>query len=179
MTTPPPDDADESQSEGTGALGSDLIIPGIASALAIYYLISTADLAWEARATGVSIAVILLSLCVLLLFRSFAFVIEGLLPLGFGALFEASRFNLQRVALLSLAALFVATIQWVGTTLGIFVLLILMMLVMGVRSLKLILSIATASAATVYLLFIYLLNSRMPRGYLESLLGQILPPLGG
>jgi hypothetical protein len=178
-TPTPTGGANDTEREEPSALGADLIIPGTASALAVYYLVSTADLAWEARATGTTIAMILLALSALLLFRSFGLAIAGRIRLGFGDLFEASSFNAQRVALIVLAALFVAAIHWAGTTLGIFVLLILMMLVTGVRSPRQIVLIATASAMTVYLLFIYLLNSRMPRGYLEGLLGQILPPLGG
>lgn len=161
------------------ALAADLIIPGLASALAAYYLISTTELAWEARATGTTIAIVLLALCAVFALRTFKRIAGGAGRLSFGDLFADTVFNRQRVALIALAVLFVATIPWVGTTLGVFLLLIAMMFVMGVRDPKRLLLIAGISAATIYLLFIFLLNSRMPRGTVEALLARILPPLGG
>lgn len=161
------------------ALARDLIIPAIGSGLAIYYLASTGDLAWEARATGTTIAVVLLGLCLAHALRIAIKVLRHQGTLGFGDLFANSLFNRQRVALIVLLVVFVATIRWVGTTLGLFVLLTATMLVMGVRDLRHLLGVAFVSAATVYVLFIYLLNSRMPRGIVEALLSTILPPLGG
>jgi hypothetical protein len=161
------------------ALAADLIIPALGSGLAIYFLASTTELAWEARATGSVIAWSLLALCALFLLRSLSRLAVGKGRMTFGDLFSGTLFNRQRVALILLCLAFVATIRWVGTTLGIFLLLLATMYVMGVREPRRLFTIASLSAATVYLLFIFLLNSRMPRGYLEQVLARVLPPLGG
>ncbi len=82
-------------------------------------------------------------------------------------------FNRQRLGLLVLAILFIATIQWVGTTLGLFLLLVASMLVMGVRSPRVVFGVALLTAAVVYLLLIYLLGSRLPHGVIENVLSAI------
>ena len=48
------------------------------------------------------------------------------------------------------------------------------MIVMGVRSIRAILAVATGTAAVVYVLLIYLLNSRLPQGPIENLIASIL-----
>lgn len=160
------------------ALAPDLIIPALASALAVYYLMSTGDLAWEARATGSTIAWILLAMCAALFIRTALRLARGAGTLTFGNLFALDEYNRTRVALVALLVLFIATIPWLGTTLGLFCLLVASLWVTGVRAPKQILGISLSAAAVVYILFVFLLNSRMPRGVLEDALGRILPPLG-
>jgi hypothetical protein len=101
-------------------------------------------------------------------------IAHGYGTFGLGDLVEASTFNLQRFGLVALVAVFVATLQWVGTTLGLFLLLIGSMLVMGVRSVRTLLAVAGVTTAVVYLLLIYLLNSRLPRGSVETLLASLM-----
>ena len=50
---------------GREPLAADFIIPLIACGLAIYYLATTTDLVWEARAAGVFVGVPLIAMCVL------------------------------------------------------------------------------------------------------------------
>lgn len=173
--TPEPDDPANMPPE---ALAADLIIPALGCGLALYYIISTADLAWEARATGTFIALLLLTLCALLFGRTGLRAARGTGTFSFGDLFEDSGFNRQRVALIGLLVVFILTIQWLGTTLGLFLLLLASLRVMGVTSLKQLIGIAFCSAAVVYFLFIFLLNSRMPRGVIENALATVLPSLG-
>jgi hypothetical protein len=45
-------------------LGADFIIPVMACILAGYYLTTTTDLVWEARAAGVAVGVPLIAMCV-------------------------------------------------------------------------------------------------------------------
>ncbi len=165
--------------EAPEPLGLDLIIPGLGSALAVYFLVSTSDLAWEARATGSTIGFILLVLCSMHLVRSVLRYRRGKGNFGFGEFFADTAYNRQRLILLVLLSLFVATIKWLGVTLGLFLLMFAAMLVMGVREPKKLFGIAFATAATVYVAFIHLLNSRLPKGWLENLMATVLPPLGG
>lgn len=173
--------ADDSTSaeDGQTALAADLIIPGLGCALAGYFLAETRDLVWEARATGSSIAVVLLALCGLHLIRVVRARLTSQGRFTFGDLFMNEPFNRQRLALLVALLVFIATIGWLGTTLGLFLLLIATMLVMDVREPRRLLGVAFASAATVYLLFILLLDSRMPRGALEHALAKLWPAIGG
>jgi hypothetical protein len=160
-------------------LAADLIIPVLGCGLSAYYIISTAQLAWEARATGTTIAGLLLALCALLFARTGLKLMRGGMgQFTFGDLFESSIYNRQRMALVALLIVFILTIQWLGTTLGLLLLMLASLWVMGVTSSKQLIGISVTSAAVVYLLFIFLLNSRMPRGIIENSLATILPPLG-
>jgi hypothetical protein len=80
----------------------------------------------------------------------------------------------QRLGLVALVAAFIASIQWIGTTLGLFLLLIGCMLLTGVRSVRALVVVAATTSLIVYVLLIYLLNSRLPQGPVERLLGSVL-----
>ncbi len=157
------------------ALGADLIIPALAAGLTIYFLVNTAGLVWEARANGTVIGAALLILVAAQLVRVVLAVRGGRASLGLGSLAERSTVQAQRLGLLAVLALFVATIPWVGTTLGVFLTMLASMRILGVRDLRALLGISLAVAGSVYLLFIVLLQSRLPVGPIETLLGSLLP----
>ena len=150
------------------ALGADLVIPLIGSSLAIYYLLQTAELDWEAKSAGLFVGTVLLALCAIQLVRTMVAVIRGQGSLGLGELIANTRHNRQRLALLLLVALFIATITWTGTTLGLFLLLIASMWVMGVREPGKLIGVAFCTSAVVYIMLIYLLDTRLPRGIVEK-----------
>jgi hypothetical protein len=156
------------------ALGADLIIPLLGSSLAIYYLVSTAELDWEARSAGLFVGSVLLTLCAIQLVRILGAAVTGRGTLGLGGLLSNTLHNRRRLALIGLVALFIATISWAGTTLGLWLLLIASMLVMGVRSPIRLLAVATTASAVVYVLLILILNTRLPRGILEKLIAGAL-----
>ena len=166
----------ENQDNGTerAALGADLIIPAIGSGLAIYYLLSTAELDWEARSAGLFVGTVLLSLCAIQLVRSFAALVKGRASLGFGGLFANTLHNRQRLGLATLVALFIGTIGWTGTTLGLFLLLVGSLLVMGVREPMKLFLVAFCTSAVVYTMLIYLLDTRLPRGVIEKAIAAAL-----
>jgi len=159
----------ESAPAARPALGGDLIIPVLACGLAAYYFGSTVELVWEAKATGIFVGVILVALCVAQFFRMGRQVATGAGSLGLGDLVARTEFNKQRFGLLALVALFVVTLPWVGTTLGLFLLLVAGMWLLGVRSVRALIGVAAVTAATVHLLLITLLNSRLPQGVLQTL----------
>jgi hypothetical protein len=148
------------------ALGADLIIPLVGCSLTLYYLLSTTDLVWEARATGTVIGLMLLALCAAQFVKIGLGVAAGRATLGFGDLFRNDAFNRQRLGLLAMVAVYVATIYWVGATIGLFFLLIGCMWLLGVRNWKQLISIALISALFVHLTLITLLDSRLPRGFI-------------
>jgi hypothetical protein len=157
-------------------LGGDVIIPALGCGLTVYYFVSTGDLVFEAKATGLVIGVVLIAFCAGLFARLLVQLAAGRGSLGLGELVANHPFNRQRLALAVLAVLFVATIHWVGTTLGLFLLLVGSMWTMGVRRLRTLLAVATVTAAVVHLLLISLLGSRLPLGLLQYLVSA--PPSG-
>jgi hypothetical protein len=159
----------ESAPAARPALGADLIIPVLACGLAAYYFGSTVELVWEAKATGIFVGAILVALCVTQFVRIGRQVATGNAGLGLGELAARTKFNTQRFGLIALVALFVVTLPWVGTTLGLFILLVAGMWLLGVRSMRALIGVAAVTAAIVHVLLITLLNSRLPRGVLQIL----------
>lgn len=154
-------------------LGADFIIPVLACGLAIYYLATTTDLVWEARAAGVFVGVPLLAMCAFHFARTGYRIAQGKGTLGTGDLFANTPFNRQRLALAVLIALFVAAIPFIGTSLGLFLVLVASMWVLGVRRVRTLVLVAGVTSATVYLLLIQLVSSRLPQGPVEWLIGWI------
>jgi hypothetical protein len=162
--------ADPDAGRGTApALGAYFIIPALACALTVYFLVSTRDLIWEARSTGTFIGVILLGLCIAQFIRLGLKVSRGEATLGLGELAENTYYNRLRLALLILTVAFIALLPVIGTTLGLFLVLIAMIRLMGVRSWRVLVTVAFITAATVHGLLIYLLGSQLPQGFLKPL----------
>lgn len=153
-----------------GPLGADFIIPVLAVALIVYYSATTVGLGWEAKVTGIVIGAVLAPLCAVHMVRMVLAIARGEGTFGFGDLISSTPFNRQRLGLVVLVTTFIATLAWAGTTLGLFLLLISCMLLMGVRSIRALVAVALTTTAVVYLLLIFLLNSRLPRGPVEELL---------
>jgi hypothetical protein len=152
------------------ALGADCIIPALACALTVYYLVSTVDLVWEAKATGIVIGLVLLALCVAQFVRLGLRIVAGDGSLRLGELIKDDVFNRQRLGLTAMVGLFVVSIHWVGTTLGLFLLLVGCMRLLGVTSIRTLVGVATVTAAVVHLALITLLDSKLPRGVLMNLI---------
>jgi hypothetical protein len=166
------DKSSEHASDGAGRepLGGDLIIPVLATGLTLYYLVTTAELVWEAKATGLFVGVVLLALCAVQFLRLGRRIVSRRGSLSLGDLIVDDINNKRRLGLLVLVSLFIATVGWLGATLGLFLLLIGCMRVMGVRDTRTLVAVALTTSAVVYLLLIVLLNTRLPRGALEKLL---------
>lgn len=151
------------------ALGAYLIIPVLASSLTIYYVISTLDLVWEAKATGLFIGSILLALCAIQFARFGIQFFRGEASFGLGELAADTTFNRQRLLLLLLILAFIVTLHWVGTTLGLFIVLIACMWVLGVRKPHILIGVALTTALVVHVLLIRLVGSQLPQGILKNL----------
>lgn len=164
----------QTSNEARPALGADLIIPLIGSGLAIYYLVSTTEMDLEAKSAGLFVGTVLLVLCAVQFLRLLTAAFTGRGSFGFGELLADTRHNRQRLGLALLVALFIATIGWTGTSLGLFLLLVCSMLVMGVREPVKLIGVAFTTSAVVYLLLIYLLNTRLPHGVVEKAIASAL-----
>ncbi len=156
------------------ALGADLIIPLLAGGLTIYFLAGTAGLVWEARANGTVIGTVLLILVAVQVFKVGRQLRAGRGTLGLGGLVERSPVQVQRLGLFAALTLFIVTVPWVGTTLGLFLTMLAGMRILGVRDPRYLAGVSFAVAATVYVLFMVLLQSRLPSGPVEAVLGWLL-----
>ena len=165
---------DESQRADTREpLAADFIIPLMACGLAGYYLATTTDLVWEARAAGVAVGVPLIAMSVLHMGRTIYRIIQGSGSFSTGEMFADTPFNRQRLALVVLVSLFIIALPWTGTTLGLFLLLVAGMWTLGVTSIRQLVGIAAATAAVVYVMLIYLVSSRLPQGPVEWLIASV------
>jgi hypothetical protein len=159
----------ERESKG---LGADLVIPALALAFAIYFFVSTAGLAWEAKANGVFIGAALIVLVVLQVARIVLRVARGEGSLDFDPLWRPSELVWKRIGLVAVTALFIATLPWLGLTLGLWLGMLAQLWAIGVRRWRILVAIPTVTATCVYLLFIALLDSGFPHGPIELLLSR-------
>ncbi len=166
QSTPPP-------SEGKEPLGADLVIPVLAVAFTAYFFVSVAELTWEAKANAVIIGSVLLALVAVFAVRAAWRVAAGGADFSFQPLVEPRQMLRPRALIVGLTALFIVLIPWLGLTLGLFLLVAALMLVLGAVSWRTIALTSGTVAVIAYLLFIALLNSRLPRGPIEKLLAGL------
>jgi ABC-type sugar transport system permease subunit len=152
------------------ALGADLIIPGLALAFTTYFLVTTLDLTWEAKANGVVVGVALYILIAAQLIRIGRRVASGQATLGLGELARFDTPQKQRVALVVITALFILTLPWVGVSIGLFLTMLASMWVLGERSWRVLIGLSVLTSATVYLLFVIFLQTKLPTGPIEALI---------
>jgi hypothetical protein len=156
------------KSQAKPAIGGDLIIPVLAVAFTTYYLLSTANLTWEAKANGVVIGIMLYALIAMQAVRIAMKVARGQATLGFGELVEFSKAQWQRIGIVAILIVFIAAIGVLGTSLSLFLTVFALMWVLDERRWSNLLGISFATTATVYLLFIVFLGTRLPRGPVEN-----------
>lgn len=152
------------------ALGADLAIPALALGFAAYFFVSIAELAWEAKAVGVLVGVVLVCLVIVQLARMARQLARGEGDLSAGPLWRPADVTGKRLGMVGVAAAFIATLPWLGLTLGLFTGMLAALLVMGVRRRSTLLLLPLAIAAAAYLLFIVVLQSEFPHGPVEKLL---------
>ena len=154
-------------------MGADLVIPLLALAFAAYFFTSIAGLAWEAKANGVIIGTVLVMLVVAQLIRIGAAIARGEGGFGLEPLFEPREVLGKRLGMVAVTIAFIATIQWLGLTLGLLLGMLASLWLMGVRRPALLAGISISVAASAYLLFIAALNSNFPHGPIERLLAGL------
>ena len=150
-------------------LGADLVIPALALGFALYFFVSIADLAWEAKANGVIIGSILVLLIAAQVFRIALQMAKRKADLGFSPLWEPRDALGKRVGMVLITIAFIATLNWLGLTLGLLLALFAALWIMGARG-KTLAIVPLAVALAAYLLFVALLHSDIPHGPIERLL---------
>ena len=150
-------------------LGADLVIPALALAFAAYFFVSIADLAWEAKANGTVIGGILVVLVLIQLARIGLRLYRRTGTLRFAPLLAPRDALVKRVGLVVITIAFIATLQWLGLTLGLLLALFASLWLMGARGKALYIT-PLVVAALAYLLFVALLQTDIPHGPIERLL---------
>jgi hypothetical protein len=117
---------------------------------------------------------VLLALIALHLARVARRVANGEATLAVGPLVEPRPLMPTRLLVLAFTGIFIIALPWLGLTLGLFALVTLMMRLLHAGSWTKIVVTAAIVSAVAYLLFIALLNSRMPHGPVEKLLAQLI-----
>jgi len=156
------------------AIGSELLLPAMAVGLAIYFLVDVNGLVWEARANATVIAYVLLGLIAIQLVQMALRLRSGEATLGLGPLIEPPRLLPLRFMVLAVTGTFIVVLPWLGLTLGLFLLVATLMCLLRAGSWTRIVTTAAVVSIASYLLFIALLNSRLPRGPIEKLLAGLL-----
>jgi hypothetical protein len=151
-------------------LGADLVIPALALGFAAYFFYDIAGLAWEAKANGVLIGVILVFLIALQLARMARQLARGEGDLRADPLWQPPDVTRKRLGMVALSAAFIVSLPWLGLTLALWLAMLLALLIMGVRRRATLVWLPLALAAAVFLLFIVVLESDFPHGPIEKLL---------
>jgi hypothetical protein len=153
--------------------GGDLVIPLLAGSFAVYYISTVWDLPWEAKANGLVLGSLLVLLVLVSVFGTLHSLYRGTASLSLRRLIEPIQFQSKRLGLVALMIAFIAVMPYLGFTLTLFTFLVLAMLLLGVRSVRRLLSVAAIAALVGYLMFIVLLDTPFPHGPVEALLGKI------
>lgn len=149
------------------ALAADLVIPVLALAFTLYFLHSVRELDWEAKANGVIIGTILLTLVGVQAVRLVLATARGNADRGFAPLLSPREVLPKRLGMLAVTIIFVAAVPYLGLALGLFAALLAALLVMGVRGAKRVFAVALGVAVVASLLFTVALDSGLPKGPVE------------
>jgi hypothetical protein len=150
------------------SLGADMVIPALALGFAAYFFVSIADLAWEAKANGVIIGTALVLLIVVQLFRIVTQLMRRQGSVGMDSLWQPREVLTKRLGMVAVTVAFIATLNWLGLTLGLLLAMGAALWMTGVRG-KALLVLPLAVATAAYLLFVVLLQSDISHGPIERL----------
>ena len=154
--------------------GADLVIPALAVAFTVYFLVSTSAMEWEAKANGVFVGWLLIALAAVQAVRMGIGYARGRGDFSFAPLVAPRDAMKKRLGMMAITILFVAAVPWLGVGLGLFLALAAGFTVMGVKGWKRILAVSLAMALTCSLLFNVALDTGLPRGPVENLIRHFL-----
>jgi hypothetical protein len=154
--------------------GIDWILPAIAVAFATYYLISINSLRWEAKVSGLLVALIVAVLVTAFAIKTVIGLTKGKLRVEFSGLSESRDGAIRQLILVGLIVGFIALIQTIGFTLSVFIFLSANLIF--VASLPVVRALALSAVISLcgYLLFIVALQTDFPVGPFEQLLAPLV-----
>lgn len=156
------------------ALGAELVLPVMALGFTLYFLYSVSGLEWEAKANGVTIGTALLVLLAVQAVRLGLAASRRELDVGVGPLIRPREALPKRLGMLAVTIVFVAAVPWLGLALGLFGALAAGLVVMGVRSAKVVVAVAFSISLAASLLFTVALDSSLPKGPVEKLVTRLV-----
>jgi len=160
--------------EKRSAAGAELLIPMLALGLTTYFLYSVAGVEWQAKANGVIVGSLLLLLIAVQVVRVGMALAAGRAERGFGAILLPREATPKRLGMLAITIVFVALVPYLGLALGLFVALSAAFYLMGIRGVPRVLAVALAVSIASSLLFTVALDSGLPKGPVENLIGRLV-----
>lgn len=147
----------------------DLIIPVMALAFAIYYLTTITEVPWIAQASAVVVSGLLLLAILAFAVRTMVRIKAGSEAISLGGLQVERQVTLKRIGLLVLAVGYVWFIEDLGFTISTVVFLFLaIVLLSSVANWRNAALIATSCALIGYFVFIFIFETRFPKGPVET-----------
>ena len=153
----------------------DLIIPVLALLFSIYYLTTITEVPWISQASAVTVSGLLLLTILAYALRTLYRVRRGEECLRLPRPGATAGTQIKRIILLLLAIAYVYFIGVLGFTLTTFVFVATtVVLLSSPGNWKNALKVAGACAVTGYIVFIYLFQTRFPKGAIETYLDRVL-----
>lgn len=159
-------------------VGQELAIPALAVGFTAYYFWTVRELAWEAKANGVVVGVVLLGLVALLVARLALRAARGRASLRVSLGGADPRADRDRLALLAIAVAFLVALPYLGTTLALAALLFAAMWLLGARHGPTLIGASVLAPLAVWATLILGLGTRFPAGPFEHAMAALLG-LGG
>lgn len=154
--------------------GIDWILPAIAVAFATYYLISINSLRWEAKVSGLLVALIVAVLVTAFAIKTVIGLTKGKLRVEFSGLSESRDGAIRQLILVGLIVGFIALIQTIGFTLSVFIFLSANLIFVAALPVVRALALSAVISLCGYLLFIVALQTDFPVGPFEQLLAPLV-----
>jgi hypothetical protein len=165
------------QGSGPTPVGQELIIPAMAVGFTAYYFWTVEELAWEAKANGIVIGLVLLVLVALLVGRIAWRVKHGQASLGV-TLGGDRETNRLRLGLLAITVAFLLALPLLGTSIALALMLFATMWLLGARHWPTLLGVSLLTPLLVWATLVVGLGTRFPAGPFEHLMARLLG-LGG
>ena len=158
-------------------VGSNLIIPVAAIALAIYYFTTIIDSPWTAKVTALFVGIILILLSGFFIIRSLISVWSGNAQFTFADLIEPVRMLPQRLILFALTLASIIVMPWIGFTLTSMLFLIagILMLNNG-RNVPRVIAMSVVLSILWFVLFVLVFQRHFPLGWLDLQIKAVVAP---
>ena len=163
---------------GRAEVGSDLIIPVAAVALALYYFTTIIDSPWTAQVTAFFVGIILILLSVAHVVRALLKLRSGEAQFSMQTILEPTGLLPQRAALFALTIGSLLVMSTVGFTLTSMVFLSAAMLLLnrGRNPIRIVV-LAIGLSVVWFIVFVLIFQRRFPLGWLDDQIKSIVGPL--
>ncbi len=156
--------------------GGELVIPVLAIVFTFYYFTTIWSSPWTAQVSAFLVGGVLLGVCGLFLVISVLKIRNGEGSLGFRNLVSTEDWRTGRVGLLAATFGYCVFVDSLGFTLATFLFLLLSMAVLSKgRHLGRIVGLSALIALIGWAVFIWVFDTRFPRGWFEIWMKSVLP----